>query len=106
MKEIDIDVYQATTEHHQDVDGHEVEDLPVVDGNDAEDLPVDIPHMAIMASNSHIAIWPLWRQRWPYGCFWKQQYKYSNLVKTVSQFNHPASNESKNGPVSYFPLYF
>jgi hypothetical protein len=25
--------------------------------------------MAIMASNSHIAIWPLWRQRWPLWVF-------------------------------------
>jgi hypothetical protein len=27
-------------------------------------------------------------------------------VKTVSQFDYPVSNESKNGPVAYFPLYF
>jgi hypothetical protein len=27
-------------------------------------------------------------------------------VKTVSQFAHPASNESKNGPKAHFPLYF
>ena len=26
-------------------------------------------HMAIMASNGHIAIWPLWRQRWPLWVF-------------------------------------
>jgi hypothetical protein len=28
------------------------------------------------------------------------------LVKTVSQFDYPASNESQYGPVAYFPLYF
>ena len=26
-------------------------------------------HMAIMASNSHIDIWPLWHQRWPLWVF-------------------------------------
>ena len=26
-------------------------------------------HMAIMASNSHIGIWPLWHQRWPLWVF-------------------------------------
>jgi hypothetical protein len=26
-------------------------------------------HMAIMASNSQIAIWPLWHQRWPLWVF-------------------------------------
>jgi hypothetical protein len=36
--------------------------------------------LAIMASNGHIAIWSLWRQRLP--------------------------NESQNGPMEYFPLYF
>jgi hypothetical protein len=35
----------------------------------------------------------------------KQQHKFGNLVKTVSQFDNPASNESNNGPVAYFPLY-
>ena len=64
-----------------------------------------------------MAIWPLWRQMaiWKYGrygikdghygCFRKHQYKCGKLVKTVSQFDHPASTESKNGPVAYFPLY-
>ena len=27
-------------------------------------------------------------------------------MKTVSQFDHPASNESKNGPMANFPMYF
>jgi hypothetical protein len=27
-------------------------------------------------------------------------------VKTVSKFDYPASNESKNGPMANFPLYF
>jgi hypothetical protein len=37
-------------------------------------------------------------------CTW--QSGNGNLVKMVSQFDHPASNESKNGPLAYFPLYF
>jgi hypothetical protein len=63
-------------------------------------------HMANMALNGHIAIWPLWCNDGQYGCFRKQQYKYGNLVKTVIQFDHPSSTESKNGPVAYFPLHF
>ena len=65
-------------------------------------------YMAIMAPNSHIAIESNGHysvKDGHYGCFRNQQYKCSNLVKTVSQFDYPAANESKNGPVAYFPLY-
>jgi hypothetical protein len=68
--------------------------------------------------NGHMAIWPFghYGVEWPcsrygvkgghYGCFRKQQYKCSNLVKESSRFDFPTSNESKNGPMEYFPLYF
>ena len=44
-----------------------------------------------------------WHQ---YGCLLKQQYKCSNLVKELCRFDLPVKNESKNGPMVYFPLYF
>jgi hypothetical protein len=52
-------------------------------------------HMAIMANNGGNM-----------GVFRKRQSKCCNMVKTVSQIDHLASKESKNGPVAYFPLYF
>ena len=48
MKVIYIDVHQATTEDHQDVDGHAAEDLHVVDENDAEHLHVDVPNVRVL----------------------------------------------------------
>jgi hypothetical protein len=50
-------------------------------------------HMAIMASNVDNM-----------GVFGNS--KCGNLVKTVSQFDHPASYDSKNGTMANFPLYF
>ena len=47
MKKVDIDVHLATTEDHQNVDGHEAEDLSVVDGHEAEGLSVDVGFMYI-----------------------------------------------------------
>ena len=59
--------------------------------------------------NGHLAIQPYDHygvKCGKYGCFRKQQLKCGNLVKMVSQFDHPSSDESKNGPEANFPLYF
>ena len=47
VKKVDIDVHQANTEDHQNVNGHEPEYLPVVVGHDAEGLSVDVGLMYI-----------------------------------------------------------
>ena len=40
------------------------------------------------------------------GCLLKQQLKWSILAKELSWFDLPTRNESKNGLMAYFPLYF
>jgi hypothetical protein len=57
-------------------------------------------HMAIMASNRQIAILPLWHQRWPLCVFSETAIK-----MWQSGADHPASTESKNSPVAYFPFF-
>jgi hypothetical protein len=54
----------------------------------------------------HIAIWLYGIKDGQYGCCRKKQYKCSNMARELSRFNLPVRNESKNGPMAYFPLYF
>ena len=63
-------------------------------------------HMAIIWPYGHKAILPYGFKGGLYGCLWKQQYKCSNLVKTRRWLDLPARNESKNGLIAFFPLYF
>jgi hypothetical protein len=62
--------------------------------------------MAIFWPYGHIAIWPYGVKRHQYGCLLKQQYKCNNLAKELYRFDLSVRNESKNGPMAYFPLIF
>ena len=63
-------------------------------------------HMTKIWLYGHIAIWLYGIKDGQYGCCRKKQYKFSNLAKELSRFDLPVRNESKNGPMPYFPLYF
>jgi hypothetical protein len=62
--------------------------------------------MAEIWQYGHIAIWLYGIKDGQYGFCRKKQYKCSNLAKELSRFDLPVRNESKNGPMAYFPLYF
>ena len=63
-------------------------------------------HMAIFWPYGHLAISLYGVKCGQYGCLWKQHYKCSILTKELSWLDLPVINESKNGPMANFPLYF